>query len=207
MLIGFDFDNTIVNYDLLFHRLAVERELIPSNFKKSKLAVRDHLRKIGKEDQWTEMQGYVYGDRMSEAVAYPDAIEFMRHARGLGIEMAIVSHKTLFPFQGPQFDLHAAARGWVEKNLRDSKGAPLIPADRVFFELTKPAKIGRIQEIRCDYFIDDLPEILLMPEFPDRTARLLFDPDGHHSATELPMRLSSWAGIREFFEARWKSKR
>ena len=41
--IGIDFDNTIVCYHKLFHRLAVERSLIPVSVAVSKCAVRDYL--------------------------------------------------------------------------------------------------------------------------------------------------------------------
>src|SRR5262245_43078397 len=44
MLIGVDFDNTIVSYDALFHRIATERDLIPADLPVNKTAVRDHLR-------------------------------------------------------------------------------------------------------------------------------------------------------------------
>ena len=76
MLIGLDFDNTIVSYDELFHRVALEQRLVPVETPVTKLAVRDWLRQAGREDRWTEMQGYVYGARMDEASAYPGLVEF-----------------------------------------------------------------------------------------------------------------------------------
>ena len=57
MLIGLDFDNTIVRYDRLFHRLRRERGLIPDHLPVSKRAIRDHLRASGREEEWTELQG------------------------------------------------------------------------------------------------------------------------------------------------------
>jgi len=94
MRIGIDFDNTIVSYDALFHKVARERDLIPHDTPVNKVAVRDHLRQIGKEELWTEMQGYVYGARMDEALAYPGVIDFLSSATAAGHELAIVSHKT-----------------------------------------------------------------------------------------------------------------
>src|SRR5687768_9193602 len=110
MRIGIDFDNTIVSYDALFHKVAREQNLIPEDTPANKVAVRDHLRRIGQEDRWTELQGYVYGARMDEASAYPGAIEFMRACIRAQHVLAVISHKTRFPFLGPQYDLHAAAR-------------------------------------------------------------------------------------------------
>ena len=181
MRIGIDFDNTIVSYDALFHKVALEQDLVPSDTPANKLAVRDHLRRIGLEARWTEMQGYVYGARMDEALAYDGAIDFIRHAVAAGHQVFIVSHKTRHPFLGPQYDLHAAARTWIGRHLLWGDRA-LLPAESVFFEPTKPEKLERIAACGCDAFIDDLPEILLAEDFPQQTARLLFDPEGHHDA-------------------------
>lgn len=202
MRIGIDFDNTIVSYDALFHKVACEQGLVPPETPLSKVAVRDHLRGIGREDRWTEMQGYVYGARMVEAFAYEGAIEFIRKAACAGHSIAIVSHKTRHPFLGPKYDLHAAARAWIERHLQCDGIAFLSPND-VFFEVTKPAKIARIAAWRCDAFIDDLPEILLATEFPPDTARLLFDPEDHYSAVapDGMSRFKSWGQIAGHFGA------
>ncbi len=181
MRIGIDFDNTIVSYDALFHKVALEQGLVPPETPVNKVAVRDHLRRIGQEDRWTEMQGYVYGARMDEALAYEGVIDFIRRAGTLGHQVIIISHKTRHPFLGPQYDLHAAARSWIERHLLWN-GQALLPDERIFFELTKQEKLARIAACGCDSFIDDLPEILLADGFPAQTARLLFDPEGHHGA-------------------------
>ena len=95
MLIGIDFDNTIVSYDTLFHKVAREQGVVPDTTPQNKVAVRDHLRTIGKEDVWTEMQGYVYGARMEEAEAYPGVIDFFRWARAFGLPLC--TRKTIKP--------------------------------------------------------------------------------------------------------------
>jgi hypothetical protein len=204
MRIGFDFDNTIVSYDMLFHRVAVEQSLVPASLPKLKLAVRDYLREVDKEDAWTELQGCVYGSRMNEAVAYPGVVEFMKHARDNDISMVIVSHKTLHPFMGPKYNLHDVARGWVETFLLDRTGS-LIAPEQVFFEVTKEEKIARIGQENCDYFIDDLPEILTMSGFPVNTGRILFDPEDKHTSADVNVRLESWQLIKGFFEGKWTS--
>ena len=66
MKVGLDFDNTIVNYDNVFYKVAYEKKLIPKNIIRTKNSVRDFLRQNDKNDIWTEIQGYVYGNRMSE---------------------------------------------------------------------------------------------------------------------------------------------
>jgi hypothetical protein len=184
MRIGFDFDNTIVHYDNLFHKVALEQGVIDASIPVNKLAVRDHLRATNREDIWTEMQGYVYGARMQEADAYPDAILTIKRLKSAGHTLAIMSHKTKQPYMGKQYDLHAAARGWIEKYLV-ADGEPLIAPENIFFELTKEEKWGRIGKFECEAFIDDLPEILLAPQFPAQVKRYLFDPEQHHHDKEM----------------------
>ncbi len=198
--IGIDFDNTIVSYDALFHKVAREQDLVPEGTPVNKVAVRDHLRRIGREDRWTELQGYVYGARMDEASAYPGAIDFMRGCIRAGHVLAIISHKTRYPFIGPQYDLHAAAKAWVETHLA-LDGERLVPEGRVFFELTKEEKLARIGSFACDAFIDDLPEILSSPAFPRGARALLFDPERHHAVAGTPA-FSSWAEIASHFGVR-----
>jgi hypothetical protein len=202
MRIGIDFDNTIVSYDALFHRVALERELIPADLPATKLSVRDHLREIGREDDWTEMQGYVYGARMDEALPYPGAIDFFDWARTERIDLAIVSHKTRHPILGCPYDLHEAARGWVRKFLIDIK-QPLIDAADVYFEPTKRAKLARIAALDLGCFIDDLPEILLAAGFPERTSGLLFDFDGTHARDQRIPAFRSWNQLKQHIETLW----
>jgi len=201
MRIGLDFDNTIVCYDGLFHRVAAEQGLIPADLPRNKVAVRDYLRRIGREPAWTELQGTVYGGRMAEAETYPGVRDFMVWAVAQGIELFIVSHKTRHPFLGAQYDLHQAARDWVDASLVHD-GAPLIPAERVYFELTKEEKLARIGACGCGLFLDDLPEILAAPGFPPQTEPLLFDPEGHHPTVSDIVVLASWDMFRRHVAAR-----
>ena len=100
MKIGIDFDNTIVNYDKVFHKVALEQSLIKSNLAVTKTAVRDYLRSKGENDIWTKLQGYVYGQRMLDANVFPGFIDFIGFANSNNIEVLIVSHKTLYPYLG-----------------------------------------------------------------------------------------------------------
>jgi hypothetical protein len=203
--IGIDFDNTVVSYDELFHRVALERDLVPRELLATKLSVRDYLRQAGKEDIWTAIQGYVYGARMEDAVAYPGVMVFFAWARAAGVSLAIVSHRTRHPFLGHPYDLHEAARGWVNKFLV-GKADPLIQAYDVYFELTKSAKLARIAQLDLDYFIDDLPEILLAEDFPGGTGRILFDPDGNHPVDARMVSFSEWDRITAYLEGKWKTQ-
>jgi hypothetical protein len=176
MRIGIDFDNTIACYDGVFHAAALERGLIPAHLGSDKNAVRDYLNSDGRADEFTALQGYVYGARMELASPYPGFGEFVASARQAGHDLFIVSHKTRHPILGPRHDLHAAARGFlIERGLVGADRGQIDPAN-VFFELTKEAKVARIAALRCQALIDDLPEIFASPDFPGTTRRILFDP-------------------------------
>jgi hypothetical protein len=202
--IGVDFDNTLVSYDALFHRVALERNLIPPELPQTKLSVRDYLRRAGNEDTWTEIQGYVYGARMDDAVAYSGAIDFLAWAQAEHRDLVIVSYRTRRPFLGHPYDLHEAARNWVSKFLTD-RPQPLIRGADVYFELTKKEKLARISALKLDVFIDDLPEILLADEFPRRTARVLFDPDGTYPENDRLPAFTSWDQIKRHVRHTWKT--
>ncbi|MFN0051124.1 MAG: haloacid dehalogenase-like hydrolase [Planctomycetales bacterium] len=193
MRIGVDFDNTIVRYDEVFHRVALERGLITAEIPVSKGAVRDHLRRCGKEDDWTAMQGYVYGQRMQDAQAFPGVLEFFRRMVSTQIPICIISHKTRYPYQGPRYDLHAAAWGWLEQQGFFDRERIGLSRNAVYLESTLADKLSRIGSVGCTHFIDDLPELLEEPGFPGQVARLLFDPANAHAEKPLYRRVPSWA--------------
>jgi hypothetical protein len=199
MRIGLDFDNTIVSYDQLFHKVALEKSLISLEVPINKVAVRDHLRNTNQEDAWTEMQGYVYGARMNEAIAYPGLIAALHAIRDAGHELFIVSHKTQYPYAGERYDLHEASRSWITYNLQTS-GSTLIHKSNIFFNPSKDEKIEKISQLKCDIFLDDLPEILLATHFPQDTKKCLFDPEGHYASleNEILVNLQSWKAFSDW---------
>lgn len=194
MRIGIDFDNTIACYDGVFHKAALERGLVPPGLPTSKNAVRDYLNGSGRKDEFTELQGYVYGSRMDLVSPYPGVEGFIRAAQKAGHELFIVSHKTKHPILGPKHDMHAAARRFLK--VRGLVGEGMIPASAVFFESTKEKKVARAAALGVGLFIDDLPEILAMPGFPSSMRAILFDPGNNHTSEALACeRCRSWAEI------------
>jgi hypothetical protein len=198
MRIGIDFDNTIACYDGVFHAAALERGLIPSDLGRDKNSVRDHLNGSGRKDDFTELQGYVYGARMDLVSPYPGFADFVATARKAGHDLFIVSHKTKHPILGPKHDMHAAARGFLtDRGLMGSEAAQIAP-ENVFFELTKDEKVARARALGCEAFVDDLPEILNMPGFPDGMRKILFDPENQFAGTKDVQafgRCASWTEI------------
>jgi hypothetical protein len=190
MIIGVDLDNTLICYDALFHLLGTEMGDMPITIPVDKTAIRNWFRANGQEDIWTEMQAHAYGDRILGALPFPDAVETLLSWQSKGHRVAIVSHKTRKPYSGPSFDLHAAARTWLEK-----AGLSAIPA---YLEETRSGKMDRIAELCCEAFIDDLPEFLFDPSFPNVPCRILFDPSENFQQRDESGKLSA----RTWFELR-----
>ena len=174
MKLGIDFDNTLINYDKDFHRAACDKGLIYDTVPKLKNSVRDYLRGNNQEEEWTILQGEVYGNRILEAEIFPWARATLKDLSNKFEDMYIVSHKTYTPYLGVKYDLHDAARSWLEKQKFYDKKDMVISKNNIFFEITKVAKIERIQSIGCTHYIDDLPEILEM--LPDNIEKILFSP-------------------------------
>jgi hypothetical protein len=173
--------------------VALEQGLVPPGAASSKTAIRDHLRSVGHEDRWTLLQGTIYGPRMTDAPPFPGATEFFAACRRAGVPVAIVSHRSRFPYLGAPHDLHAAARDWLARRGFHAVGGLGLPEDHVFLEETKEAKLARISEIGCTHFIYDLPELLAHPLLPPAVRRILFDPHRSHGRLEGAATASSWA--------------
>lgn len=199
-IIGIDFDNTIVCYDDIFYQVALEKKMIPAHIPKNKESVRDYLRKAGKEDLWTEMQGYVYGARMSDAHSFPGVFKCIHSLSLQNIPVFIISHKTRYPYKGKAYDLHASARTWLEANGISESGNLGISMDSVFFMETKQEKLTQISECRCTHFIDDLPEFLSEPNFPVETKKILFShaPKKVRDGCDNMLQFDSWNKICTF---------
>lgn len=184
--IGIDLDNTLIDYRRPLKRLCASHGL-PGSPADPKWALREELRSRGEECEWTRLQGELYGPLMQEAELFAGAADTIRQWKAAGCLVYVVSHRTQHPIVGEKHDLHAFARRWIDERQLDV-------AD-VFFEKTKEAKLMRIGFLRCDIFIDDLPEILLHPEFPAATRKILFDPGlSHPSRRDLPS-ARSWAEV------------
>jgi hypothetical protein len=196
--LGLDFDNTLISYDRLFRQVALEQGLIPEETPPQKNAVRDYLRQQNREEEWTALQGEVYGSRILDAEPYPGMRAALDAVSAKRVPMCIVSHKTRTPYRGPPCDLHGAARSWLtQEGFHASDGLAWSP-DQVHFEPTKEAKVARIVALGCSHYVDDLPEILAM--LPDGIAKILFAPNGEVKSHPSWRRMSSWSQLPALLE-------
>lgn len=100
MLIGLDLDNTIVCYDRAIRLLADKLHQLPSSVPRTKLGLRDFLRTLGREEDWTAFQGELYGPGMKYAQPFNGAISAMQMLKSQGHDLAIVSHRSRRPYAG-----------------------------------------------------------------------------------------------------------
>tara|TARA_B100000965_G_C19541882_1_gene735955 strand:- start:257 stop:856 length:600 start_codon:yes stop_codon:yes gene_type:complete len=193
--IGLDFDNTLINYDVIFHKTAVEKGLIPESVSKNKVAVRDFLRFNGNDNQFTLLQGEVYGNKIKDATISLGCFNALKYLTTNGYNLYIVSHKTKTPIKGYPYDLHKAALNWLELNKFFSEDGLNIRRENVYFEESKKSKIKRIISISCSYYIDDLIEILEL--IPNNIIRFHYDPQNNNNWEKGPV-LNQWENINNF---------
>lgn len=191
MIVGVDLDNTIICWDTAFAAVARERGL-PEDVPATKGAIKASFIDHDREDEWTLLQGEVYGAAAAKAVPFPGARDALAALAGLGHQLVLVSHKTERPHRGPPYDLRGAAVDWLITH--GFVGARAFARDRLFFESTRSDKITRIRALACDAFIDDLPGVLEDQSFPEGATAVLFDPEGRHE-TFAGARAANWQAI------------
>jgi hypothetical protein len=198
MRIGIDLDNTLIDYESVFHALAHRRGLIEHGFTGGRDAIRGLARATPDGDvEWQRLQGAVYGKGIRDAVLYDGAGAFLRRARALGCEIAIVSHKTEFATYDPdRVNLREAAIAWLERQGFFRADGFAIPAENLTFAATRAEKIARIRDLGVGFFIDDLPEVLEDPDFPSAVTGILFTR-GRLASSAYPRALAHWRDIAE----------
>lgn len=177
MIIGLDFDNTIVEYTPLFCGLAMEKGwLEAANSARSKKDVRDLVRLLPDgEMKWRELQAAVYGPRILDAKPFPGVCEFLAACREKGHEIHVISHKSEYAANdvNRECSLRLMALRWFEASGFFSEELGLSP-ERVYFADTRAEKVARVAAIGCAVFVDDLIETFEEKGFPRNVRRILF---------------------------------
>lgn len=178
MLIGLDFDNTLIGYGHVFRELALERGLIPDTLPEDKVTIRGYVRKHHGDIRWQELQVETYGRQIHRGRFMDGAGAFIHACREHHVELRIVSHKTRYgSVDAGGCDMREAALGWMEANsfFNDVAAGGLGFARRhVFFAPTRAEKVATINELGCDVFVDDLVEVLGHPDLSPSVERILY---------------------------------
>jgi hypothetical protein len=199
--IGIDFDNTIVSYDDLVYRIALERGLIGRQTARTKRAVRDSVRQLPDgELEWTKLQGLVYGPLMAEARLIDGAPEFIRRCGDTGIAVYIISHKTEYStYDDTRTNLRVAALEWMVAHRFFERDGLGLSRGAVYFESTRAGKIARIERVGCSHFIDDLEEVFREPSFPRGVQKILYMPHADRGVSNDATVMPTWQAVRDYF--------
>jgi hypothetical protein len=205
LVIGVDFDNTIACYDQVFCKVAQTLGLLECDFSLSKSQVKQSLLESAAGDlSWQKLQGQVYGKYMHLATMYPGFMEFLFLAKLQGHKVVIVSHKSEFGhFDEKKIPLRQAATEWMQDSNIEGLDTLELNREDIFFASTRELKIVKIRELKCDYFIDDLVEVLDEPLFPNNTKKILFDPHQKQMSTDDRLSITSWRQITKQLLEGW----
>jgi hypothetical protein len=182
--VGVDFDNTIVSYDDLIRKVAIEGGLIDRGGPMGKKAIRDRIRERADGDiDWQKIQGLVYGPRMGEARIIAGVAEFFARCRSERAEIFIVSHKTEYAnFDPTRTPLRGVALSWMQRHGFFSTAGLGLSTGDIHFATTRQEKVECIAKLGCSHFIDDLEEVFAEASFPTGVLKILYAPD----VVELP---------------------
>ena len=172
MKIGFDLDNTIICYDRAFSELANEVIVLPDNIKKNKSSIKHYLVSNSREEDWTKLQGMLYGPYLKFAEPFPGVIDCFHRLAAHGFDLCIISHKTFHPVKGKKYRLRDYATNWIRHHL--SEFPCFFKTDGIQFCDTLNNKIAKINNSQCGLFVDDLTSVL--SGIDDNIKTVLFSP-------------------------------
>lgn len=206
LVIGIDFDNTIACYDHVFCNVArklgmlADGDLLPKSQVKQLL-----LSQVDGELNWQKLQGKVYGKYMHLASLFPGVLEFLYLSKLKGHRVVVVSHKSEYGhFDEEKVSLRDAAMDWLHEIGIIDTSVSLLSKKDVYFASTRELKVKTIQELKCDYFIDDLIEVFKEPTFPQSIKKILFEPGQKHLGSDGINVARSWRQIQKMILDDWK---
>lgn len=196
MRIGIDFDNTLAIYDRVFTMLAKKYGYLEIEENLTKEKIKQNILKIeGGDIKWQMLQGQAYGRFMSFADIANGAENFLLRSKLRGHDVFIVSHKTKFGhFDESLTPLRLEALKWMDEKKFFSPEKFGINKDNVFFLDTREEKVLKIAELNCDYFVDDLKEVLIDISFPNAPKKILYSPHGSCNDSDF-LSISNWDDI------------
>ena len=191
--IGIDLDNTIIDYDKVFYKIALKEGLITKNIKSDRIKIRNFIKKKSLV-KWKILQSKIYSVYINEAEVKKGFLNFINSVYQKGFEFCIISHKTKYPYMGEKRDLHLISKKWINININKKIDFKI---KNIFFETSEKKKINKIIKQKCDYFIDDLPSIL--EAIPKKTKKILIDTKKNYKKTNKFLVLDKWKKISKIF--------
>jgi phosphoglycolate phosphatase-like HAD superfamily hydrolase len=149
--VGFDLDNTIIDYSESMKILSKE---FLGNTLESKEQVKEYLLL---DELWQNFQGILYTKGLDDAKVMEGFIEIFNWLRGKGHKVYILSHKTKHPHNNTNVNLRDLALNWLKENRIICRN---FPKSNIFFYENQKDKIIGINSFGLDYYFDDLDEII-----------------------------------------------
>jgi len=144
------------------------------------------------------LQAVIYGKDISRANPFDYACSVLNLLSNIkGFEIFIISHKTKKAVANNKVNLHIAAKNWIKQNNffhgKDKKWLK----NHIFFETSLLKKINRIKKIKCNVFVDDLPEVLDL--LPNSIIKLLFNHSEDSNKNKKYKVINSWKEFTKNF--------
>ena len=172
MIFGIDFDNTIVNYNLVFKKVFKLKKKIKKKNLNTKEKIKNYLINKNYYNDWRNIQSLVYSKYLFEASLNYEILRLLKYLDKKNIKFYIISHKTIYPYVGGKVNLHKLSLNWLRLNIFNKKNK-FKKKYKAYFETTKQKKIRRIKSLKITHFIDDLDEIL--KKLPNNINPIKFD--------------------------------
>ncbi len=195
MIVGLDLDNTIVDCDTLFQHQA-EDLLGCSLAGKSREDVRALVRSERGDHFWTQIQAEVYGPLYQECPPCNGALETIAQiaASPRVTDIMIISHKTRTDSAGKNYKLRDYATAWIERHLF---GKTSLTKSHIHFAETIGEKLQLVATKECDFFLDDLTDIIL--PLQNRIPHpVLFNRDAKNHPMKDSLRICDWPAFGAF---------
>ena len=141
--IGIDFDNTIVNYDGLFSKVAKKLKLNLNSYPLKKDSIKKEIfKKKNGLKIWQKLQGKVYGEFISHAKIFDGLKKFIIHSNLKNYKIFIISHKTHFGhYDEKKISLRKAALSFLDSKQIINSNITGIEKKNIFFFLLEKKKL------------------------------------------------------------------
>jgi hypothetical protein len=192
--IGFDLDNTIAIYDDVFKILNDEYNLQLNPDEINKRTFKLKIIEKYSENEWTKIQGRVYGNLMKFAKPAENFLEVLSILQEKKYKIQIISHRTKKSTCGANHNLQDYAYEWINRNLKLEIGAPL----EINFLETEDEKINAINKSMVNFFVDDLEKILINSKLKPEIKKILYGPK--ISKNSLLVNIDGWDKFLQILE-------
>lgn len=168
--IGFDLDNTLVNYSLAVNQYCKANSLPVKN---SIVELRNFLNPLDdRQSDWVKAQSWIYSDGLEFAEIENSAVSFIEKMAEENYEICILSHKsTLGPPQFGEKPFRERATSWLAKS---KIGLYFTPGVNLFFYESLDDKVSGIKTQKLDLYVDDLLKVFRHPSYPNKVKSFIF---------------------------------